>query len=205
MSIYKFFLLIFVSLLLTGCTYRTIEYTEPNHADINKTTSILIHKSKDLIWRDLIQSLGKNHYNIAKMDKASGFIRVDYSGAPETYVDCGTLTLWIETPDSKKKHSEFPAAQSKKYRRGAYNFSRKTGLSAKMNIIIEEYGPNSCLVSAKATYTLRKKVEVLTSGKQKPTIFDDTISFYSGQAGYLDDMTCQPNGYLESSVLSLAR
>ena len=66
--------------ILAGCAGK-FEYTRPTSLP-TLNNSVVINKSKDEVWKQIIPMLGKQFFVINNLDKDSGIINISYSGDP---------------------------------------------------------------------------------------------------------------------------
>lgn len=197
--------------ILAGCAGK-FEYTRPKSLP-TLNNSVVINKSKDEVWKQIVPMLGKQFFVINNLDKDSGIINISYSGDPERYVDCGRIISYVKNARGERTYV-FPASKSYQdyeimdIRGGAGLFfvSRKMSLEGRMNIIVEDIGNNQSRVTANTRYILTKTTTFRNVQGHSNTV-TNTLSFNSGQEGISEgsgpNMICQATGKLEDEVLSL--
>jgi uncharacterized protein YceK len=194
-----------VMLVMAGCASE-YNYTPPTKtAALNN--SIVVDKSKDEVWKEIVPALGKTFFVINNLDKESGLINISYSGDPEKYVDCGRIHSLVSNLAGERTYN-FPASKAHQQyellnNTVLWNIVRKMDLDGRMNIIVEELGPKQTKITANARYVLTRSV-TQTGYQGYPATATDTISFNSGQRGQFSQGTiCQCSGKFEEEVLSL--
>jgi hypothetical protein len=206
----KNFIAVLIFTSLVGCAGR-LEYIRPiGMPTLNN--SVVINKSKDELWKQIVPMLGKQFFVINNLDKDSGIINISYSGDPEKYIDCGRLNSYVKNARGERTYN-FPA--SKAYQEyevmdmerggGLFFVSRKMNLEGRMNIIVEEIDVNRSRVTTNTRYVLTKTL-IVRNVQGYSNTFTDSISFNSGQEGTFPGslgITCQATGRLEEEVLSL--
>jgi hypothetical protein len=205
------FIVVLILAILTGCAGK-FEYTRPASLP-TLNNSIVINKSKDKVWKQIVPLLGKQFFVINNLDKDSGIINISYSGDPERYVDCGRIISYVKNARGERTY-DFPASKSyQDYEimdmqggAGLLFVSRKMNLEGRMNIIVEDIGNNQSRVTANTRYILTKITTVRNTQGHSNT-GTTTVSFNSGQEGISEgkapNMICQATGKLEDEVLSL--
>ena len=198
---------------LTGCAGKHDYINPTSEAKLNN--SIVIDRSKDEVWKELIPELGKHFFVINNLDKASGLINISYSGDPEAYIDCGRVVSYVQNLKGERTY-DFPAARAQQtYEvmdgRGLWLISRNMTLEGRMNLVFEEMTPNQTRVTANTRYIVTRNMSQQLGGTTLPSIKTDTISINSGQsAGFANPdgsvrPICLPNGKFEADVLALIK
>ncbi|BET57528.1 hypothetical protein [Geobacter sp. 60473] len=196
--------------MLCGCLSGGVNYTRPTQANNSKSNSVVIEKSKETIWKELIPALGKEFWVINNIDKDSGLINISYNGDPEKYIDCGTIDSSVSNARGDRKYV-FPASKAyEKYEAVANNnlifVERKMTLEGRINLIVQEITTNQSQVSANSKYVVTKSfiARDVMGHSQSDT---ETISFNSGQgSSFKQGQTeCYATGELEAAVLGLLK
>ncbi|WP_343716974.1 hypothetical protein [Inquilinus sp.] len=207
---YRIALILAATLLATACAGK-VDYAPPQAAQPGQN-SITVSESADAVWKKLVPKLGQQFFVVNNLDKDSGFINVSYSGDPERYVDCGTITSYVKNARGPRTYV-FPGAKAQQSYEvmsdGLYFLDRKMNLEGRVNIIVERQGPKSTRITANTRYVLTRSVTVQSVGGQIPQTATDSVSFDSGQSGTFSsgsdrELTCTAKGTLEQSVLDLA-
>lgn len=206
------FISFILSIFIVGCTGH-LKYYSPNDI-IPQKNSVEINKNKDEVWKIIVPTLGKNFFVINNLNKESGIINISYNGDPEKYVNCGYIESYVMNARGKRTYN-FPAAAAHQtyeimdMKRGELFFvNRRMSLDGRMNLIIEEIGPNKTLVTISTRYILTKSITV-SDVQHHSSSFSDTISFNTNQSnrfptsGSHPGTFCQANGNLEKEVLLL--
>jgi hypothetical protein len=173
--------------------------------------SIILNKSKDEVWKKMVNNIGTSFFVINNLDKDSGFINVSYSGDPCRYVDCGYVTSNISNAAGKREYSFRGCEQQKQYEIAhegrLYVADRKMDLEGRINIIIQEESKNETRLTVNARYLVTKQVHVQMIGTARSDNRSDTISFNSGgNAQFPETQTiCQCTGKLEKEIISMAQ
>jgi len=87
-------LFILVTITLSGCVSGKVDYMRPSQQS-SLSNSKIINRSRDEVWNSSVPQLGKQFFVINNLDKSSGLINISYSGDPEKYVECGTITSYV--------------------------------------------------------------------------------------------------------------
>ena len=96
--------------LLSSCLTGDTKYTEPPPLSFPVPNTRVVEKSKEEVWKHLVQRLGKEFFVVNNIDKDSGFVNVSYSGDPEKYCDCGTAERWVSNAAGKRTYA-YPCAR----------------------------------------------------------------------------------------------
>lgn len=194
--------------ILTGCAGK-VDYIRPS-TPVATNNSKIVNKSKDEVWNTAVPALGKQFFVINNLDKASGLINVSYSGDPEKYVDCGSVSSYVKNARGERTYT-FPAAsKAQTYEimtQGMLFFvSRKMELEGRVNLIFEDAGDNKTKVTANTRYLVKRSSTVTQNGG--PTGQNsDSISFNSGSSGAFPAANdgrateCVSTGALEAHIL----
>lgn len=201
-------LLLIVSVIsLSGCAVGRVNYDQPstiqplsNYKEINRP--------KDAVWNASVANLGKQFYIINNLDKQSGLINISYTGDPERYVDCGTITSYVKNLSGERVY-KFPSSRARQSyelldKRTLFSVDRRTNLEGRINLIFEDLGGNKTRVTANTHYTVTKQADVKNRHGEAGT-FTATASFNSGGAGKFtgnEDQLCVPSGQLEQDILT---
>lgn len=194
---------------LTGCAGK-IDYVRPS-TPIATNNSKIVNKSKDEVWNSAVPALGKQFFVINNLDKSSGLINVSYSGDPEKYVDCGSVSSYVKNARGERTYA-FPAAskaQTYEVMQGGllYQVSRKMEVEGRVNLIFEDTGDNKTKVTANTRYLVKRDITSTQHGG--PTgRSSDSISFNSGSSSAFPATAdgrateCVSTGALEAAILS---
>jgi len=196
-----------ISLLILGGCAGKFEYKQPQ-APKSVQNTITINKSKDIVWKKIIPQLGSSFFVINNLDKDSGFINISYSGDPEKYIDCGSISSFVQNARGKRNYN-FPA--SSEYQEfetminGNYlQFQRSMKLDGRINIVIQTIDEENTLVSINAKYIVTKNITVVNTSNHTQKV-SDTISFNTnGSDSFPKGGTkCYSTGKLEKDILNL--
>ncbi|HEX6957771.1 MAG TPA: hypothetical protein VF194_07275 [Ferrovibrio sp.] len=205
----RFMILATAGLLLNACAGK-LDYTPP-YGGTSTTNTKTVAKSKDEVWKELIPELSKQFFVINNVDKSSGLLNVSYSGDPERYVDCGTVSSYVKNARGERSYV-FPGARaSQTYEAmtdNLYFINRTMSLDGRMNVIVQETGPSSSSITVNTRYVVTRTVRVQGAAGGAGS-FTDTINFNTGQltsfpaSGNLPATQCRPTGMFEAEVLGL--
>lgn len=197
---------------LTGCVSTT---TYQRSTQAKAVNSIDISRPRSEVWKTAIPALARQFFVINNLDQASGLINLSYTGDPERYVDCGTLTI---TTEGREKIT-FPAARAQ----NTYQLTNQQGipvtvtrrmtLEGRVNIIFEEATPGSTRVTASTRYVVTREAENYRAGTgQLLGQFRHSVSFNTNQvtnfppsSGAPEGIECHPTGALERDLLEIIR
>ncbi|WP_157199347.1 hypothetical protein [Methylomonas koyamae] len=152
---------------------------------------------------------------INNLDKSSGLINISYSGDPEQYVDCGTISSYVKNARGERTYN-FPASSSlQTYEMldgiNLFSIQRKMSLEGRINVIFQELTPDKTQVTVNTKYILTKQGTAIHAGDGARGDFSDTISFGTGNGASFpinnqaQSTECIPTGNLEKSILSLIK
>lgn len=195
-----------ILLILSGCAGK-FEYKQPQAAKSVKNT-ITIKKSKDEVWKKIIPQLGSSFFVINNIDKDSGFINISYSGEPEKYIDCGTISSFVQNARGKRNYNFQASSKYQEYEtmtNGIYaRYQRSMNLDGRINVVIQSIDKNDTLVSVNAKYIVTKNIAVINTSNitQRRS---DTISFNTNSSNRFpkSGTTCYSTGKLEKEILKL--
>lgn len=206
-SVNGFALLFTVFLIFCGCSGK-VQYIRPGVPPPTEN-SIVLSKSKDVVWKSAVSALGKNFFVINNLDKDSGLINISYSGDPQKYINCGRINSYVSNARGERTYDFDAASAYQKYevidqRLGYGAIERKMNLEGRMNLIIESLGPDESRITANTKYVVTKSFTVYNGTGRLVSSGTDTISFNSGQSQKFSDVdtTCIANGQLEQEVLA---
>ena len=201
---------LFVLALAAGCAgkYDYVRPTSDGRADNVK----IVDRPRDAVWSATVPALGAQYFVINSLDKSSGLINLSFSGDPEANVDCGRITTYVKNLRGERTY-EFPgarAAQVYEYMApdgGAlYSINRRMGLEGRVNLILEELGPNQTRATVTVRYVVSKNIDsVNTEGRRNH--LQEAISFNTGaSAAFPTGKTeCVGLGKIERDVLGLVQ
>jgi len=178
------------------------------------SNSIVIEKPRSAVWAGAIPSLGKQFFTINNMDRESGFINLSYSGDPEAYVDCGTISSFVKNLRGERTYT-FPASRaSQRYElmnnAGLFSINRSMSLEGRVNLTFEEISPTQTRVTANTRYIVTRNI-VVTDGAGHRQSTANTVSFNTAALGTFPVATdgqflaCTANGRLEREILANVR
>lgn len=139
-------------------------------------------------------------------------INISYTGDPEKYIDCGTITSYVKNARGERTY-QFPASRSQQFFEAMEGINlffvdRRMSLEGRVNLIFEDLGENQTRVTANTRYAITKQIEVKNVQGLSQNM-SDTISFGSGSKGVFPATNtnvpateCIPNGRLEQDILS---
>ncbi len=203
-----------LAVLLAGCASTQVAVKDPS-APVSDNKTKEIARPKDAVWNDAVAKLGQRFFVINNIDKSSGLINISYSGNPEEYVDCGTVTVTTKGPGGGSytfKGAAAEATYSIPVPIPPYNIPansparRQMSLEGRVNLIFEELAPQRTRVTAATRYILTRKIESMG-----PAMFpsaSDTISFNANQSSSFpagrdgEALKCVSTGALEDSILN---
>lgn len=196
--------LIATTMILSGCAGK-VTYTPPSGSK-KVTNTVTVDLPRNEVWNRVILSLGSPFFVINNLDKDSGFINVSYSGSPEKYIDCGHIESYVKNTRGERTFS-FPAATAYKefdtfengttYRRHI----RKMNLDGRINIIVQDVGNESTLISVNIKYVVTGN-ETVSDLQGKSQSYSQTMSFNTNSsASFPGGNTCYATGVLEIEVL----
>lgn len=125
---------------LAGCAGK-VDYTPPVGAYGQDNNSAVVQMPKDVVWKNLVSEIGKKFFVINNIDKDSGLINISYSGDPENYIDCGTVSSYVKNLAGERTHV-FPGARARQQYETMtdtlYKINREMSLEGRMNIIVSD-------------------------------------------------------------------
>jgi hypothetical protein len=127
----------------------------------------------------------------------------------------GRITSYVKNAAGERTYDFAGASESQHYEvmndASLFNIERKMTLEGRMNLILEEAGPQKTRITANTRYVLTRESRVQKAGSSIPQTNRDSISFNSGQAASFPAprggrvLECRPTGRFESDVLSLVK
>jgi hypothetical protein len=220
--------LVTLCFLLTGCLASgSGNYRPPAEAfkDQGFQNSITIDKPFDEVWAKGISNIGKSFFVINTIEKDSGIINISYSGKPEDYIECGTITSEVTDASGNKRTYVFDANRSfyryqcvEQGRSGfgtphpvLLNITRSVSLEGRFNVVVQKINNTSTIVSVNGRYIVTKDINTDSTAPQffRGGTMKDTINFNSKGcerfpgAGNFEGTECCSKNKLESDVLIL--
>ena len=196
--------IIFTTVII-GCNVSSNFTYIPSSQDAIVRNSLVVDKSKDSTWSQLVEGLSSGFLLIKTMDKQSGFMNLNYTGDPEKYVEGGELRYTVTSGFASVDTFQFPASQSSaNYEKatGVYVISpvqRNLDLEARINILLSELSSSRTRLTVNTTYVLNLNTKV-----QDVASDQETISFNTGQDGVSKDgVKYRSNGKLEQIILDI--
>ena len=193
---------------VSACAGKLDYYGPTSPSSVNHK---IIDRDREQVWNDAIPRLGETFFVINNMDKSSGFINMSYSGDPGSYIDCGRITS-VENARGERTYDSPAAKEHQIYEVMADGFLlsvyRKMSLEGRVNLILEEIGPNQTKVTVNIRYIVNRTVEGKDMFQDFPVTRTDSISFNSGAGAHFPEnidgrvTRCVPNGILERKILS---
>lgn len=204
----KIVLLSLAALSLVGCATTNANYVEPT-TKVTSGFTKKIAKPKDEVWDSSIVQLGQRFFVINNLEKASGLLSVSYSGRPESFTDCGIVTV-------ENKGAEpltLPAATADvTYQRMMpsppygimvpVQVHRQMRLAGRMNIMFQTVDNNETLVTIATRYVMTRSSSA--NGLRAST---DDATFNGNEVGAFPiadgnpTIKCVATGDLERQVL----
>lgn len=192
----RFGYFLFSFTLVSGCATAT--YTPPVARDYSNR--LVVHKSFDKTWEDLIGYASETFFSIDNFEKASGLLTLTFgAGDASRFVDCG-------------KFSGGP----KNYEGSYVQYIQSTAsakLDGKMNLRVRSVGPEDTELTVNARYIFTIPSTTSTNFLTGAPVtysasvfsFDSRSSdtqFISGASpGTPPSRTCQPTGEAENSIM----
>jgi hypothetical protein len=174
------------------------------------SASVTIQKPREQVWQALIPQLARTFFVINNIDQTSGLINVSYSGDPERFVDCGTIT--ITNPQGAKTY-EFPAARAQQQYEvtnglNVLRVTRTMSLEGRANLVLEAVSLEVTRATVNIRYVLTKHLrgQATIGAAEEDT---QSISFSSGETAAFPEAsagqatTCHSTGQLERQLLDL--
>lgn len=196
-------------LALSACAGK-LDYTPPsNYAQAQNT--ITVDASKNDVWNKLVTSLGKNFFVINNMDKESGFINVSYSGDPELYVDCGTISSYVKNARGERTYT-FPGSRAHMNYEimsdNLYNLNREMALEGRLNVIVQSVTDKTTSVSVNTKYVLTRTTTVRDM-QGRVSVAKADANFNTGQTGTFpgnpQSLFCASTGKLERDIIDFVK
>lgn len=208
-SIISLSIIICSTILISGCVAGKQEYFKPIRNNQIETSKI-VDEPKDISWNKTISELGKKFFVINNMDKASGFINISFSGNPEKYLDCGTVSSYVSNLVGERTYT-FPGSSAlKQYeimytepRIALYQATRRMSLEGRINLIFEQISEKETKVNVISKYVINKTI-IGNYNPYLPSInSNESITFSSNEIGRFSESQteCISNGKLEEEVL----
>ena len=196
--------------VISGCCQGKFNYKQPTVMPELPSNSVVVEKSKNDAWKDLISNMGKSFFVINNLDKESGFINVSYGGDPCNYIDCGQITIEVTNVRGKRVY-DFPGCKpyiryESVHNMGLFLNDRKMDLQGRANIIVEELSANTTKITVSVKYVVTKSHDINQLGTYRRDMLRDTISFGTNGTGmFPQGCKCAANGKFEAELLSLVR
>ncbi|MHA6829332.1 hypothetical protein ACQUJV_24405 [Ralstonia pseudosolanacearum] len=198
-----------VAALVGGCAGHT-SYAPPTmHEQVSN--SKIIDKPRSAVWAGAIPSLGSRFFTINNMDKESGFINLSYSGDPEAYVDCGTISSSVKNLRGERDYN-FPGARAFQHyevmnNAGLFFLDRSMALEGRVNLVFEEITPTQTRVTANTKYVVTRNLMISNVEGRSQTMTHSVSFNTAGRASFPTGndgqaTACAANGRLERDILA---
>ncbi len=190
--------------LLAGCIGR-FDYAPPPSGG-TPPHWLVVAKSAAEVWRQASAGGGWDRFAMETVDNSAGVITLRYHGDPERYVDCGSITSYVQNARGKRTY-QFPAATaSTEYElmtgREILSIARRMQLEARIAVALTPIGSEGTRVSATTRYVLSRTLLIRDTQGRSQTI-SHLIRFTSDRGEAFPGMiACRPTGALEADVLS---
>lgn len=194
--------------LLAACAGK-VEYIRPV-SNIELQNTKIIDKPRSQVWDFAVPELGKRFFTINNLDKSSGLINVSYSGDPERYIDCGTITSYVQNARGERTYSFAGQKADQRYEvlrpnSGLFFIHRRMSLEGRVNLIFEEIGPSKTRVTANTRYVITRHQDIRTVDGRGNTV-TDTAATNTGTVAQIgggeQSLECMPTGRLEQEILA---
>ncbi len=206
-----------LSLIVVGCAGK-VDYMRPASKVAPSANVKVVERSRDAVWNGSIPELGKRFFIINNLEKSSGLMNVSYTGDPERYIDCGTITSYVKNARGERTYNfsgakaqqSYEIMSSNEMRMALYTIDRRMNLEGRVNLIFEEIGPTTTRVTANTRYVVTRTQIALSSldNNSIPRTTSDTLSFNSGTGASFPTNAqgsaaeCVSTGILEGELLS---
>jgi len=170
-----------------------------------------IPKPREAVWAATIPALGKRFFVINNLDQSSGLINVSYSGDPEWYIDCGTISSYVKNARGERTYTfnGSKASQSYEVMPGGthlFRIDRTMSMEGRVNLIFEALGSSRTRVTANSRYVL-KRDQLIADTQGRSRSHSHSISLNTGQLASFpannegEALECIPTGRLEREIL----
>ena len=174
------------AMALAGCTNA---FSPPVPNDGAGQYEVVLDRPFDDVWASIVDHASGTFFGIDNFERDSGLMTLSFgSGYPGDFVDCGTVDYVGETiPTIDYFLAPIFGAPLD-----------STELGARMNIFVEDLGPDQTRVRVNARYSLAYTSRTLRTNQTWTfsTGESDTQSLGQGQV-----ITCQPTYLAERSIL----
>ncbi|WP_145143077.1 hypothetical protein [Roseomonas gilardii] len=197
--------------VLTACGGQ-VNYTPPT-TTVAAQNSRTVSASRDQVWNKLVPALSSQFFVINTIDRSSGLINVSYGGDPEKYVDCGRIRSYVKNLRGERTY-DFPGAQAQATYEmmndnGLFVFNRSMKLEGRVNIVVQDIGPQQTLVTASTRYVVTRTnvITALAGPGSGNTV--NSISLNSGSGDTFPGppgqaTRCVATGKLEQDIIALS-
>ncbi len=206
--------LIFLLLAAAGCSGR-MQYLPPATVPPVSSSKVIAASRAD-VWQRAVAELGKSYFSINVSDADGGLLNLSFSGNPEEYLDCGTITSAVKNLAGSRSY-EFPAARRSQIyeimRSGSlHTVNRSLTMEGRANLVFETLAARSTRVSANAEFTLVRKMEAVQAGTgqkfdrtDRTTVTTARVGGLPQPAAGMDGEECRSTGKLEAELLALVK
>lgn len=222
--------LVLLIFLATGCaTAGTSAYSRVPASPKTVENEILVTRSFEETWDQLVKGLARSFYVINNIEKASRIINVSFSTeSPEKYIDCGKSRRTYERGNDRREYvydvassSSFMIAASQGRFPVTHFVNRGTSLEGRVNVYVAPR-ENNTVVSVNSRYIFTVRISgysVVENAYGTPvqnvpaTPESRKLSFSTNEPNKADwgtpqtpeYVTCYSTGKLEADILSLVR
>ncbi len=193
-----------VVVLSAACGGR-FEYAPPAGVE-TATLSRIVAKTTDDVWREAAAGSVQGRFVVNDADRRAGVITLTYSGDPERYVDCGSVTSYVKNVRGERTYRFPAAAAAVDYElmtgKEIVSIARQMALDARIVVTAAPVGITETRLTARAQYTLSRTMHIRDTQGGVQT-FAHLTRFTSDQDGTCPGAVgCRATGALEADVLA---
>lgn len=192
----------------TGWAARESFSYDPPDRQPKGERSRFVNEAPELVFQRLWTWLEEQSFQIESVNPQDRIVVARYSGDPQPYLDCGTVTLLVDgrpgNPPKRYGANKAEVRTGKTVKGRRYGLLRQMQLDARLMVRVEPRGKGARVYS-KAIYVVTQTVNRLRKGgKPDELVGRNVISFMSDKSGkFPKGAICLGNGKLESLPLDI--
>jgi hypothetical protein len=197
--------------VMHGCASTQQSYTPPQNITPASNT-VAINMPLEQAWSRAISGVAREFFSINNMDKSSGFLNINYTGAPDKYIDCGVVRVTQNDVRGTRTFEFAGQAEKAGYETFVYpsvvQVARTMALDGRVNVLFQKETDTTTRATVTSRYLVRRSMvgRELGSGRLLAQHADNIAFNSNGGAEFTGEtgtgkLTCKATGALEQDIL----